>query len=467
MMGLLLILLLSGLMHSARSYLSGDAEASVGTAQALGYLMLAGYFLGNFVKRLRLPKLTGYLALGIVAGPSVLNLVPVEALDRLKLVSGLATALIALSAGAEMELRAMRSLMRSVFWISVVAIFGTMALLGAAAFLMRPYLPFLQALPLYQAAIISTVLGVVMAAQSPAVVMALRTETGAAGPLMSTVLGVVVMSDFLVILMFAVLSTIAQASFGGQADLMNVAKLLSWELLGSLVAGVLIGLILWFYLSKVRGASALFILTVCVIIAEVGQRVHFDPLLLALAAGVFIRNVTPVGDKLLEGIDHSLLPIYVVFFSVAGATIHFEVLPVVGIPALVFILVRGGGMLAGARIGAAIADAPPVVRRFAGFGLLPQAGLALALSLLFSRTFPQFGKESGALTLGVVALNEILAPALFRSALVRSGEAQAALLDGGPSPQADAPQALPDELLVGHDLSGPNAAPSSRSQSQA
>jgi hypothetical protein len=63
------------------------------------------------------------------------------------------------------------------------------------------------------------------------------------------------------------------------------------------------------------------------------------------------------------------------------------------------------------------------VGRYAGFGLLPQAGLALALALLFERTFPDFHGGAAALTLGVVALNEILAPVFFRMALVRSGEA--------------------------------------------
>jgi hypothetical protein len=58
-----------------------------------------------------------------------------------------------------------------------------------------------------------------------------------------------------------------------------------------------------------------------------------------------------------------------------------------------------------------------------GFGLLPQAGLALALSMLFTKTFPSFGAEAGALTLGIVALNEMVAPILYRFALVRSGEA--------------------------------------------
>ena len=66
---------------------------------------------------------------------------------------------------------------------------------------------------------------------------------------------------------------------------------------------------------------------------------------------------------------------------------------------------------------------------------MPQAGLALALSLLFARTFPQFGAAAGALTLGVVALNEILAPALFRSALLRSGEGQLPAAAGTSSPE--------------------------------
>jgi hypothetical protein len=87
------------------------------------------------------------------------------------------------------------------------------------------------------------------------------------------------------------------------------------------------------------------------------------------------------------------------------------------------VLVRAAGLLAGSAIGARVADAPPLVRRYAGFGLLPQAGLALALSMLFGKTFPEFGAEAAALTLGVVAINEVVAPALYRYALVRSGEA--------------------------------------------
>jgi Kef-type K+ transport system membrane component KefB len=115
--------------------------------------------------------------------------------------------------------------------------------------------------------------------------------------------------------------------------------------------------------------------------------------------------------------------VYVLFFAVAGATLHLDALAIVGIPAALFVVVRGAGLYYGSRLGARIAGAPPAIQRYAGLGLLPQAGLALALALMFTKTFPEFGAEASALTLGVVALNELLAPAAYRFGLVQAGEA--------------------------------------------
>ncbi|MFO0573843.1 MAG: cation:proton antiporter [Polyangia bacterium] len=430
MMPILLILALSGLMQAAGSFVilrdrvdAIEALASLGTAQSFGYLMLAAFFAGLLAKRVRLPKLTGYLLLGVLAGPEVWKLIPRGALDKLQLVSGIATALIALTAGTELDLKQFRPLMRTILWLTLIAVMGTTGLLWIAVFLSRPLLPFMQGLPLGQTLAIASVLAVVMVAQSPAVVVALRDEMAAGGPMTRTVLGVVVIADLVVIALFAVASTIAKAAFGNSAGVSGTVRQLAWELLGSIVAGLLIGGVLTLYLKKIRGSAALFILLICCIIAEVGRRLHFDPLLVALAAGMSIRNLTTVGDQLHQAIEASSLPVYVVFFGVAGASIHLDVLTRVGVPALIFVATRATGFLVLGRLGAAAAGAPDAVRRYAGFGLLPQAGLALALSLLFARTFPEFGAEAGALTLGVVALNELLAPALYRAAIVRSGEA--------------------------------------------
>lgn len=421
-MSIFLVLVLTGLMRALASF-SAEEQTSAGVSLALGYLLLSAYFIGGLFKGVGLPKLTGYIATGIVVGPSVLGLVDESMLGSLRIVNGVAIALIALTAGSELEYRAMRPLFRSIRAISMYGVLGTALLLSCAVYFVRGFLPFMQRLTDIEAMVLALVLGVVMVAQSPAVVVALRDEMEAEGPVASTVLGVVVIADLVVILLFALTSSLAKAVLGGGLDMIQTARALAWELLGSLVAGAVIGYLLALYLRRVQGGAALFVLLVAFVIAEVGQRLHFDPLLVALAAGMFLRNLTSAGEALHAHIEATSMPVYILFFAAAGANLHLDVLLVVGGPAVLFVVVRGVGLLSGSAIGARLADAPAAVRRYAGFGLLPQAGLALALSMLFAKTFPEFGAEAAALTLGVVALNELIAPALYRYALVRSGEA--------------------------------------------
>jgi Kef-type K+ transport system membrane component KefB len=439
---------LMGAVHTFRA--EGAAPIGAGPAVSVGFLLLAAYFSGAIFKSMRLPKLTGYLGAGILAGHSGLNLLPPDALDDLQIVTGVAVALIALTAGTELELRSMRPLFRTIRWVTLVAVVGGAFALVIAVFALQGLLPFMAGTSLRESAAIALVLGVVMAAQSPAVVVALRTELAADGPISRTVLGVVVVADLVVIVLFAASSAVANAMLGGaDGGLTGTLLHLVWELGGSIVVGLGIGFLLGLYLGRVRDGAPLFVLMVAFVVAEVGQRVGLDPLLVALAAGVLLRNATPLGDATHHAIEGSSLPVYLVFFAVAGATIHLDVLAVVGIPAVILVLVRAGAFLFGSRYACKLAGAPEPVRRWVGVGLLPQAGLALALAMMVAKTFPTFGPEAAALVLGIVALNEIIAPVLYRFALVRSGEAGAAITppdpsgETSPSPAPDAPGPLP------------------------
>jgi Kef-type K+ transport system membrane component KefB len=422
-MNVFLVLALTGLMDALSSFRVGAQPGSAGTSLAFGYMLLSAYFIGGLFKRIGLPKLTGYIATGILVGPPVLGLVSEQALASLQIVNGVAVALIAMTAGSELEYRAMKPLLKSIAGITRYGVLGTTVLLALAAFSVRSWLPFMADLPRFEAFVVASVLAVVMVAQSPAVVVALRDEMQAEGPVARTVLGVVVLADLVVILMFALVSSFAKAVLSGEVDTLQTARMLAWEIVGSLVAGGVLGYLLALYLRKVQARADLFLLLLAFVIAEVGQRLHFDPLLVALAAGMFVRNATTVGAEVHRHIEAPALPVYILFFAAAGANLHLDVLYVVGAPAVLFVVVRGVGLLIGARLGAKRAGAPEMVQRYAGFGLLPQAGLALALSMLFGKTFPEFGAEAGALTLGVVAINELVAPALYRFALIRSDEA--------------------------------------------
>jgi Kef-type K+ transport system membrane component KefB len=429
-MTVLLLLVIGGLMHATRTFTQGSEPGTAGISLGVGYLLISAYLGGRLAADLGLPKLTGYLITGLLAGPYVLSLLSSGMVNNLTLVNGIAVSLIALTAGAELDLRALKPLLRHIAGITVVGVLGTALLLTLTVWLLRAHVPSFAGLDLPQSISVALVLAVVMVAQSPAVVVALKNELGAEGAVMRTVLGVVVLADLLVILLFTITSTVAKAALSGSADLGRAFADFGWEIGGSLTIGAAVGALLALYLKNVKQGSALFLLAVTFVIAEVGGRLHLDPLLTALSAGMFVRNMSSVADILEHQIQSSALPVYVLFFSVAGANLPLGALSRVLVPALILVAVRATGFLLGSRLGARLSGAPDAVRRFAGFGLLPQSGLAIALSLLLRRSFPELGPEASGLTLGIVAINELIAPTLFRQALVRSGEAGRAQVDG-------------------------------------
>lgn len=421
---LLALVLITGMVHAGLSFAPERIHNTFPalTTLSFGYLLLAAYLGGTIFKHFGLPRLTGYLTIGMLAGPYVLGLVSTATVADLQIVNGIAIALLALTAGSEMDFRELRPLVRSIFWISVVGVLGTACILFAAVYFGRGFLPFFADFTQNQSIAVAAVLGIVLVAQSPAVVIALRDEMAASGPMSQTVLAVVVLADLLVITLFAIVSSLAGAVFGGSANMIEIARTLMWELFGSMFLGLGIGLIISLYFKYIRGSGPLFIITMCFLMAEIGSRIDLDPLLIGLAAGMLIRNFTRTGEALHQDVEVAGLPVYVVFFSVAGASIHLDVLASVGLVAAAIVLIRGTGLLVGTSIGAHLAGADPTTRRYAGYGLLPQAGLAIALAILFNKAFPEFGEEAAALIFGVIAINEIVAPILFKHAIIKSGE---------------------------------------------
>jgi Kef-type K+ transport system membrane component KefB len=422
---ILVMLCLGGLMHAARSFLPPDADghAVSGTALSFGFLLLSAFFAGKVLAALRLPRLTGYIAAGIVTGPSVLALVSPDMVRALGPIQGVAICLIALAAGGELNFAKMRPLLRTVRSMMLWAVVGSAVVCTLALLLLARWLPFFDQLSVGQSFAVAAVLGVSLAAMSPAVVMALLSEMRAEGPLSRTMLGAVVVADLVVILLFAVAASAAQAVLGGSVSLAKAALHVAWEVFGSAIAGIAIGMILAVFLRKVREGVALFVLLVCVVVSEVGSRLALDPLIVALTAGLFMENVAEVETtELIHQIEAASLPVYIVFFAVAGAALRLDVLSTLIAPAIVLVIVRSIAIAVGSRVAAARTGADATVRRWAFAGMLPQAGLALALPLLYPKILGDRAESSAALVLGIVGINQVIMPVLLRIALVRAGE---------------------------------------------
>lgn len=422
MIPFLLLLATGGLMHVAATFIDMPTSATV--PLAFGYLLLAAFFTARIAGQIGLPKLTGYILAGVISGPYVLGLVTADMTSSLKIVSGTATAIIALEAGTELQLSSVRRVARTLSALIVFAVVGAMFVLGIVIFLLRPMLPFLQGLDTSHVLAIAMVLGVALSAQSPAVVMALLAEMRAAGPLSELILASVVVADLVVILCFSIASAVAGAVIGGSVDLASTALAVGWELFGSLAFGLVLGVLLGLYLRTVKAGASLFALTICVVVAEAGPRVHLDPLIVMLAAGLWIRNAPRIdASALMNGFESAQLPVFLVFFALAGTKLDLVALYALLVPVAIIVAARAATFFAGGRVATAVTNAPSPVRELAWFGLVPQAGLALALALVLEKTFPTFGAPAATIMIAVVGANELIAPVILRAVLLRSGEA--------------------------------------------
>jgi hypothetical protein len=114
----------------------------------------------------------------------------------------------------------------------------------------------------------------------------------------------------------------------------------------------------------------------------------------------------------------------VVFFALAGASIHITELAQLWPLALAVVGVRGVMIFTGSRLGARWSGAAPVVRNNVWLGLISQAGVAIGLATILASAYPSRGAEMQTLILSVIAINEIMGQVLFKVALSRSGEVE-------------------------------------------
>ncbi|MGI9628268.1 MAG: cation:proton antiporter, partial [Longimicrobiales bacterium] len=161
--------LLLGLMTLLQVLQAGSAgDFDPLSLATFGFVLLAAYTLGQAASGLQLPKITGYIVAGLVFGPQIFNVFSSAVEADLRVVNDLAIGLIALSAGAEMQLSGLKRIARSLLWI--VAIKGLLILVAitAAVYAMAGWLPFLSGQPVGLILSVGMILGVMAIGTSPA-----------------------------------------------------------------------------------------------------------------------------------------------------------------------------------------------------------------------------------------------------------------------------------------------------------
>ncbi len=392
-------------------------------AVALGLVILVGYLVGEIGAHLQLPRLTGYIIAGMVIGPYCSNLLTHDAVDHLDLIDQIALALIALSAGGEFHLSSLKQRMKAIGWITasqVVLIF----VLGTTSFYtVSTWLPFLEGMNSATRWAAGMVFGVIAIAQSPATTIAIITETKSAGPMTETVLGITVIKDVLVIIIFTSLVPLLKMLEFDQGGV-NWGFLLG--LFNELTISVLVGLGAgWFisiYLRFVNKNQVFFVLAFSYLISEGSKTFHLDTLIVCIAAGIWVTNASKRGKALIDMIEDSSLLIYVVFFTITGAALDLITLQSMFGLAMLLVAIRllwtGVSTYAGAKLSREHFVCP----QYLWMLFLPQAGVSLGLlSILIKEGF-EWGEGMQTLMVAVIAVNQIIGPIFMKIGLAKCGE---------------------------------------------
>lgn len=404
----------------------GSTDDGRTTAVALGFLLVGAFLAGKAAKRVRLPRITGYLLVGLAIGPFALGLLTKEMLAGARAVEGLAVALIALTAGGEIKIAWVKQQIRRLALITACEL--TLVALGVltVVFFGRELFPFVPSDDIRKAAVIAMVFGAIAVANSPTVTIAVIAENRAEGPVSRTVLGVTVLKDVCVIVLFAIAIAVARNALGeGGGE--SLAMTLGRELGGSVLVGVGVGIGIAWFLRRIDRDTPVFVLAVCFAVSEIAAAFHLETLLIALTAGFWVENFSKArGERLIHGIERVSLPVYALFFATAGAKVDLDALVSMWPLALLLTTTRAACVWLGTATGARLARAEPEVVQYAWLGFISQAGVTLALATIVGRAFPTWGAEVQVLVIAMIALHELIGPIAFQFALKRAGEIGAA-----------------------------------------
>ena len=403
----------------------GGTAPDASTVLALGCLITGGTLAGRTAARWRLPRITGHLLLGMLLGPSLIGLLTRLELTQLHLFEELALGLIALTAGGELRWQSIRSRSRMLAALSASHTVGIAAAMSGLAWMTIPWLPALTDATPGQRLAAAAMFGIVAVASSPSTTIAVITEQRARGEVVDAVLGTTVVKDVAILLAFSVVTSLCHTwTDGSPLSLVDLGTI-AGEVLFSLALGAVLGALLGLILDRIGLHPELLVIALALVSAEIARYWHLEHLLICIAAGFVVRNAfARAAEPLLDALEQSSPPIYLVFFVLVGAGLDLGALGAVWPAAIALVISRSFLLWAATAIGATVGRAGRAVARVGWMGFVAQAGVSLGLASRISREFPDIGTTVAVTIVAAVVINQLAGPVLWRWALVTCGEAR-------------------------------------------
>lgn len=394
----------------------------------ISFFVVSALIIVLIAKKYNIPIVVGYVFLGILLSVEVINVIPFLSLEHkvwyaflissFEYLTSIALGFIAFTIGSELSLKLFKKLGKSITYIVLIQ--------GLGAFLMV----FLGVLLIGYEMYIALLLGAIASATAPAATVMVIKEYNAKGPVTSMIMAVVGLDDGLALILFSLIKPIAYNQYTGQTDFnlnqMVVTPLV--EVFGSILIGLIIGYLSVTFIQNIEDKTKKILTLIATISLGISLSLLFNlsPLITNMMVGFSYRNFARKNLDIADYLDTLTVPLYAMFFILAGTEIRFSVLNYSFIwLAIVYSTMRVIGKVGGASLAAYLANTSDNIRKYVGLGLLPQSGVAIALAYTVQQQFtkePQLGLLIFNILLFTAALTEIFGSFATKYALTKADE---------------------------------------------
>ena len=377
-------------------------------------VLILGFILGRILRKLRLTEILAYIIAGIIIG-QVLNFSPPEQFNTI--ITGTSLALIAYMVGLSFSFAFLKRMGKQMVIVLIVQVLITVAATGGFVYLLTKDLP------------LSIILGSLAGATDPAGTIAVLRDLRAKGSLTDMTIALVGLDDAVVIVVYAVGIALTKMLLGVETSVSFVFSYPLWEIFGGLGLGGAIGAVISYVTKKMHLTSDhIFVISLAAAILCWGlaEMIEVSAMLTCMALGTAVINLNAqVGKRSNELVDNIMTPIFVLFFAAIGIEMDFSFFQSIWPLIIVYVVGRSIGKIVGCSLGGILARSEPKLKKYLGFAMLDQAGVAMGLAFLAAQALSEYELGGTIITLTTITtvVFGLLSPPLVQYAVKKAGEA--------------------------------------------
>jgi Kef-type K+ transport system membrane component KefB len=375
----------------------------------IGIIFVLGAFIKWLSQKVGILNVVGYLFLGLVIGPEVLEIIPYSFIEESKIITDLSLSLISVLVGANLKYNIIKGFWKQITWVSIFEAFFTFLFITSTFYIFSDYLNLGFAEE--QRLTIAVIFGGLASATAPATILAVIHELKAEGRFSSFLLGVVAMDNAITLIFFSIIITITTA-LGGAGETFSIGTI--FTVFPVIFLSILLGFtgaILSEMIDRIfadnKSIKTTSTLGMIFIVYSLSIHWELEPLFATLIMGITMSNISNEFFLVKEEFDNHIKDIiFLLFFTLSAMHLNLSFLTMMPFVITLYVIFRVLGKILGVWVGAKLSGADENIQKYLGIALFPQAGIAIGLALSLQN-------KPGFESIAPIILNIILATTMI------------------------------------------------------